>query len=95
MCWLHEKTNGLAKLPGCDHWIIGGCCGNRVGFGPQDYWISNSLPLWKSVFLVCWVKLLMLFRKKHVHKWIDHPSATGRLMMRCEECGQFEDLRGW
>lgn len=91
MCWLHEKTDGKARLNGCDSGPRT-CRGNKTGFGPQDYWIDNDLDGFGEIWLRLKVWWLMLWHPKHTHKWEPINRANGTTVMRCEECKQYEDM---
>ena len=93
MCWLHIKTKGLANLSGCTGPPYS-ARGNRVGFGPQDYWISSDLSGWHELKLRLRVRFLMLFHKKHHHHFAAVKSATGRTLHRCHGCGEYQDIGG-
>ena len=93
MCWLHEKTGGRAKLPGCDGPPYS-CVGNNIGFGPTDYWlddrIGNNRLLELPYRFYIWI--LMSLHGRHKHVWKD-VLREGRWVGRiCEECKQAQNL---
>lgn len=95
MCWLHEKTNGRAYLPGCDQQKYGTYTGNVLGHGPVDYWLHlDDLPLWKVFAFRVWISAMMLVRGKHYHTWEEFQTATGKTLQRCDKCGQFKTING-
>jgi hypothetical protein len=95
MCWLAQWTRGVAKLGECVDRGCGPnpCEGNRVGFGPQDYWIKQTESLWEELIIRIWVRILLAIAwiggwRQHVHKWQEiRPGAR-----RCAICDQWENI---